>query len=315
MEKTTPLIKKNEFKDDNFFKIKDYYLNFIKKQEILGEPFFDKLGQLKHFYIPICNSIYKDYKKKNKTLIVGLSGGQGSGKSTIAQILKLILKLKYNLKVASFSIDDFYKTLSERKKMAKNVHKLFLTRGVPGTHDTSFLLNSIKRLKAKKFKRVLIPKFDKSTDNRKVKKKWKKVEKKPNIIIFEGWCIGAEHQTLKNLNVPINYLEKKYDEKVTWRKKVNTELKNNYKKIFNLIDKLIFLKVPSFKYVIKWRQLQEKKLRLSSKGKETMTKNEVNRFIMYYERITKQMLKNLSLKSSVIINLDKKHRLNSIKFN
>ena len=66
MEKITPLIKKNELKDNSFYKIKNYYLNFIKKQEILGEPFFDKLGQLKHFYIPICNSIYKNFKKKIK---------------------------------------------------------------------------------------------------------------------------------------------------------------------------------------------------------------------------------------------------------
>ena len=56
-------------------------------------------------------------------------------------------------------------------------------------------------------------------------------------------------------------------------KTVNQELKKNYKKIFNLIDKLIFLKVPSFKYVYKWRLLQEKKLRIKSKGKKTMSDN------------------------------------------
>ena len=89
----------------------------------------------------------------------------------------------------------------------------------------------------------------------------------------------------------------------------------NKQKIFSFIDKLIFLKVPSFKYVLKWRLLQEKKLRINSKGKKTMTDKEIENFIMFYERLTKHMLKNLYRKSDAVINIDKKHRLKSIKFN
>ena len=63
-------------------------------------------------------------------MIIGLSGGQGAGKSTITEILKLILKTKYGLKLCVFSIDDFYKTKIERIEMSKKVHPLFLTRGV-----------------------------------------------------------------------------------------------------------------------------------------------------------------------------------------
>ena len=78
-----------------------------------------------------------------------------------------------------FSIDDFYKTLKERKKMALKVSPLFLTRGVPGTHDTKLLYNCIKSLKTKKFKKILIPKFDKSIDDRLPKNKWQKIKKNP----------------------------------------------------------------------------------------------------------------------------------------
>ena len=105
------------------------------------------------------------------------------------------------------------------------------------------------------------------------------------------------------------------DTKKVWREKVNLELKDKYQKIFSLIDKLIFLKVPSFKYVFKWRLLQEKKLRATSKGKKTMDYQQVKNFIMYYERLTKHMLKILPKKADTIINIDKKHRLKSIKFN
>ncbi len=299
----------------NSNKVTKSYLSFLKRQEVLGEPFYNKIGQLNNFYIPICDSIYQDYTKKNKTILIGLSGGQGSGKSTIAQILKLILNIKYNLNTISFSIDDFYKTLKSRKKMSKTVHKLFLTRGVPGTHDVKLLRKIFKKLLKKNFSSLLIPKFDKSIDDRVKKKRGTKVKKKPEIIIFEGWCVGSKPQKLSQLSKPINSLEKINDKKIIWRKKINNELKKNYKKIFSLIDKLIFLKVPSFEHVFKWRLLQEKKLKLTSKGKKIMSKSQIREFIMYYERITKQMLKDLKFSADVIIKLDKKHRLSDIKFN
>ena len=113
----------------------------------------------------------------------------------------------------------------------------------------------------------------------------------------------------------MNKLEKIKDKSMIWRKKVNNEIKTNYKKIFKLIDKLIFLKVPNFAHVLKWRILQEKKLSFSSKGKKIMSAEQIREFIMYYERITRQMLKDLNFSSDVVIKLDKKHRLNDIKFN
>ncbi len=300
---------------DRFLKIKKNYLNFLKKQEVSSEPFHDKIGQLKNFYIPICDFIYKNRNQNKTTTIIGLSGGQGAGKTTISSILKLIIKKKFNLNVVTFSIDDFYKTQDQRKKMAKNIHELFLTRGVPGTHDTKLLNKLFINIKKKKFKNLFIPKFDKSKDDRTIKKKWMKLNKKPDIVIFEGWCVGAKPQNIKKLTKPINVLEKKYDKKLIWRKKVNNELKNMYKVIFKLINKLIFLQVPSLKYVYKWRLLQEKKMSLNSNKVKTMSNVQIKNFIMYYERITLQMIKDLSNSSDITVRLDKKHRLSSIKFN
>ena len=304
-----------EYKEFNYQKVKKKYLKFLTSQEVTSEPFRDKLGQLKKFYLPISKIINDEHEKKNKTQVVGLTGGQGTGKSTISNILKIILKEAYNLETVIFSIDDFYKTLKDRKIMSKKISDLFLTRGVPGTHDTKILFQCIKKLKISKFKKINIPKFDKSIDDRVQKNKWLKVNKKPNIVIFEGWCVGATAQKNKDLNSPINKLEKHKDFKRVLRKKVNLELKMKYKRIFNLIDKLIFLKVPSFKYVFKWRLLQEKKLRVTSKGNKTMNYEQIKNFVMYYERITKHMLKTLPKKADAVISIDEKHRLKSIKFN
>ena len=301
---------------EHFSKIKKKYINFLKKQEAFGEPFYDKIGQLKKFYLPICSLIFQNYNNnKKKTLVVGLSGGQGSGKTTITRIIKLILTNNYNLNIVSFSIDDFYKTYSERLSVSKKVHKLFLTRGVPGTHDIRLLKKTFKYLLRNKFKTFYIPKFDKSIDDRFPKNQWTKIKKKPDVVIFEGWCVGARHQVSINLKNPINSLEKNYDKKMIWRKKVNNELKSSYKSVFKLIDNLIFLAVPSFKYVYKWRLLQEKKLKANFKVKKrTMTENQIKKFVMYYERITKQMLKDLKTGANIIVRLDKKHRLRDIKF-
>ena len=299
----------------NYQKIKKKYLKFLKSQEIMSEPFRDKLGQLKKFYLPISKMIYEECSKSKKVKVIGLTGGQGSGKSTISNILKIIIKEGFNLETVIFSIDDFYKTFKERKLMSKKISPLFLTRGVPGTHDTRMLQSCINNLKKNKFNKIMIPKFDKSIDDRSSKSKWIKVDKKPDVVIFEGWCVGVTPQKKKDLIVPINKLEKEKDKKKIWRSRVNKELIGKYRKIFKLIDKLIFLKVPSFKYILKWRLLQEKKLRISSKGKKTMTDKEIENFVMYYERLTRHMLKNLYLKSDTIIDIDKKHRLKSIKFN
>ena len=85
----------------------------------MSEPFRDKLGQLNKFYLPISKMIKEDYFKKKKTKVIGLTGGQGTGKSTISNILKIILKEAYKLETVIFSIDDFYKTLNEKKKCQK----------------------------------------------------------------------------------------------------------------------------------------------------------------------------------------------------
>ena len=163
----------------------------------MTEPFRDKLGQLNKFYLPISEMIKEEYYKKRRTKVIGLSGGQGTGKSTISNILKIILKEAYALETVVFSIDDFYKTLIERKKMSKKISPLFFTRGVPGTHDIKMLYRCIKNLKSNKFKNTIIPKFDKSIDDRASKNEWLKIKKKPNVVIFEGWCVGVTAQKKK----------------------------------------------------------------------------------------------------------------------
>ena len=125
--------------------------------------------------------------------------------------------------------------------------------------------------------------------------------------------MGAINQNEKILKKPINLIERKYDKSFKWRKKVNNHLKNNYKKLFKKIDKLVYLKAPSFNHIFQWRLDQEQKLKLTSKNKNTMPKSKIREFIIY-ERITKNMMKDFSQISDLTIFLDKKHRSTKMIF-
>ena len=315
MVKTIPLIKRNEKIVDCFLKVKKDYLKFLNKEKIFDQSVATKIASLRRIYIPMSFWIDNKYKKKGKTLFLGLSGGQGSGKTTVVGILKIILKKYFKRKTHVSSIDDFYKTLEERNKISSTIHPLFKTRGVPGTHDTNLIKKFFDFIKKKKFKKFKLPKFDKSIDDRLNEKYWFNVKERPEIVIFEGWCVGAKPQLNSLLKKPINILEKYEDKDLIWRKHVNEKLKREYKKIFAMIDNFIFMKIPNFNMVFKWRLLQERKLKKGSHTtKKIMSYDKIKRFVMFYQRITSQMFKDMPKVASVVLTLNNKHQINKIKF-
>ena len=298
-----------------FKSVKKDYLKFLNKEKVFGKSKAKKIIILKNFFIPMSFWIERKYKKKGKTLFLGVSGGQGSGKTMVTEILKIILKKFFKRQIHVNSIDDFYKTLEERNKMSNKIHSLFKTRGVPGTHDINLVKKFFNFTKKKKFRKIKLPKFEKARDDRLKKKYWYSVKKKPEIVILEGWCVGAKPQTNSLIRKPINILEKYEDRDLIWRKYVNEKLKKEYKKLFAMIDYLIFMKVPNFNMVFKWRLLQENKLRKKSYLRtKVMSYNEIKRFIMFYQRITLQMIKDLSKSASVVMLLKKNHEIKKVLF-
>ena len=298
-----------------FDNVKEDYFKFLNKEKILGKSKAEKIKSLKKIYIPISFWIENKYKKKGETLILGFSGGQGSGKTTVTGILKIILKKFFKRRIHVSSIDDFYKTLEDRNKISNKIHPLLKTRGVPGTHDINLVKNFFNIIRKKKFKKIKIPKFEKAMDNRLEKKYWFNIKQKPEIVILEGWCVGARPQSNSLIKRPINILEKYEDKDLKWRKYVNEKLKKEYKKLFLMIDHLIFMKIPNFKVVFKWRLLQEKKLKKKSySNKKIMSYNEIKRFIMFYERITLQMIKDLTKSASIVMSLNKNHEIKKVLF-
>ena len=296
-----------------FNRVKKDCLRFIKSQETTTEKFKNKEKMIKSFLIPVCFWINNKVNKK-KPYFVGLAGGQGTGKTTISSIIKIILTKYFKLRVFRISIDDFYKTRKERRSLSKKVHPMLLTRGVPGTHDVKMMSNFFKKTKSKKFKKIKLPTFNKAIDDRFSKKYWYDLRNKPDVIIFEGWCVGARSEKNITLKKSLNYLEKTNDQKLIWRKYVNQQLKSKYKKLYSQLNCLIYLKAKNFNLLQKWRLKQEHKLWLKSKKSsknKIMSKDNVIKFMQTYQRITQNMFKNVPKYASIILNLNSNHQIKS----
>jgi len=302
--------------NDCFIKVKKSCLRFISSQETKRDKFKNKDRMIKSFLIPVSFWIAKKVDKK-QPLIIGLAGGQGSGKTTVSSILTLILKKYFKLNVFKVSIDDFYKTRKDRKLLSKSKHPLLMTRGVPGTHDIDLILSFFKKIKEKNFKSLKIPTFNKAIDNRSPKILWYKIKSKPDVIIFEGWCVGARAQTTTQLKKSINSLEKVHDQSNKWRTYVNNHLKNKYKILFNQLDGLLYLKAKNFNLLKEWRLKQERKLLIQTKNKKNlkiMSSGDIINFMQTYQRITQQMFKDALKSSSIIMSLNSNHQIEKIKF-
>jgi D-glycerate 3-kinase len=265
------------------------------------------------YFLPLVDTLHAHLNGAKRPLVIGLNGAQGSGKTTLGDFLVHALTTEYGLNVVGISLDDFYLTKQQRLDLSKSVHPLFETRGVPGTHDLPLAMSTLQSLIDGKETRI--PRFNKALDDRFDEKEWDVIPSGVDVIVFEGWCNGAEAQFPEELSTPVNQLENDEDKELVWRKYINQQLLNHYPYLFNLVDQWIMLKAPSFDCVYNWRLEQEHKLakRLESESADVkssvMTDEEVARFIRFYQRITENILKTLPAKVNYLFELDKERRV------
>ncbi len=238
-----------------------------------------------------CDAIASLCEGAGRSILVGLSGPQGSGKTTTAARLQAGLGAR-GLTCAVVSLDDFYLTRSERAQLAATVHPLLATRGVPGTHDVAMMTVTLRTLSTAQNGQVTrLPAFDKAQDDRAPQDDWPAFKGRPDVIILEGWCVGAAPQAPDVLAAPINDLEAAADADAAWRTYVNDQLAGPYRGFFASFDLMVALIAPSFECVYAWRAEQETALRRRSPdGGYVMSEAQLARFIAHYERITRTMI-------------------------
>ena len=294
-----------------------------------------------YYEIVFCAAVWIIRQRKIAPIDVwvqGISGGQGSGKSTFAMLLKLVFERVHGLRVLTLSLDDFYLTRKERKALSEQVTPLLETRGVPGTHDVNLMNRIIADVCANR--QTLVPRFDKAIDDR--EQDLEIVDAGVDILIVEGWCLGATGYSQSDIQQqqlcdPVNTLESIEDKDYIWRRYVNSQLTGEgYQALFRSFGGLFYLAIPNWEAVMQWRSLQETKLvaakaqHLDSKTRlidengehdqasgeiKTMDRSGIERFIMFYERLTKKMLVETSNTADFTFSLNKEHEFFSVHAN
>lgn len=272
----------------------------------------DTLAALLPFYLPLAQRIAELRAQRGAPLTVGIQGPQGAGKTTLVHLLERVLHDVAGLSVACLSIDDLYLTRAERTELARRVHPLFITRGVPGTHDVALGARVLHALTQPG--RTAIPRFDKGQDDRKPQSEWPVAVGPCDVVLFEGLWIGLPPLDEATLHEPANALEAREDPDGRWRRHANRELAETYPALFSPCQLLVHLQVPDFACVKRWRGGAEHALRarLEAAGADTsrvMDDAALARFFDHYERFTAHAMRELPKRANVVLRLDREHRV------
>ena len=298
----------------------------LVRSEGLPESFISTVEQ---YYLPLSQRIASLHQTLGRPILVGVNGAQGTGKSTLAVFLEALLSQSLGCSCAKFSLDDIYLTKSQREDLAREVHPLFRTRGVPGTHDLKLGWDTIQALQGNQAgAEVAIPSFDKSVDDRRPHSQWRRYQGAAQIVLVEGWCVGAEPESDPiRLQQPINSLERDEDQDGAWRDYINRQLLAPYQEFFAKIDYLVMLKAPSMECVLDWRTLQEQKLAqklgvhhngaggASVVPSGIMNEQQIIRFVQHYERLTRSMLLRLPNTAQEVFSMNSDHEITGVVLN
>ncbi len=282
---------------------------FIQQQK-LPEAYADTIHQ---WFEPLASRLVNLHQhQSSQPLIVGIHGCQGSGKSTLSHLLCQLMQDR-GLQAVELSLDDFYLTRQQRQQLAQTTHSLLATRGVPGTHDIELALQTLNHLKQGNG-HVSLPRFNKAVDDRKPQDQWPQTSPPIDIIILEGWCLGAPAQTPEALASPINALEETEDRDGRWRHYVNQQLLTGYNELWAQVNYWVMLKAPDFSCVYQWRLEQEEKLRkqceeIKADTSGLMDADAIKRFTQHYERLTRHNLEALPPMMNEVFELDRRRTI------
>lgn len=240
------------------------------------------------------------------TPVFAITGLQGSGKSTLATQLAAAAQAD-GLRAVTLSIDDFYLTRAERERLAREVHPLLATRGPAGTHDLPLALATLDALRDGR--PTALPRFDKLADERLPEARWPRTSGRVDLVVFEGWFLKTPAEPDASLAAPLNALERDEDADGAWRRWCNAALARDYPALWQRIDTLWFLRGPGFEVVPEWRWQQEQALQAAEPGRIGMCRSEVERFVQFYERTSRQALRSLPAIAERTLPLDRQRRL------
>jgi D-glycerate 3-kinase len=235
---------------------------------------------------------------------VGVAAAPGTGKSTLCATMQHLLTLQ-GVPSIVIALDDYYLPLPARKQLAATAHPLFRTRGVPGTHDLDLMLGDIGRLISGDIHGLKLPLFDKSIDDRAPRAEWQAVDAPPEVLLVEGWFIGAPAQPGGELKAPVNDFERMNDPDGAWRTTVNEALGRYREGLAGVLEEFWYLSAPGWDCIVDWRWQQERELARMNLRSHA----EVQAFLAHYQRIVLHMQRTHPRWASLSLETDREHFL------
>ncbi|MEG4231921.1 glycerate kinase [Microcoleus sp. Pol11C3] len=279
-------------KTDLFFSLVDELHTFPLKSTVFLETLWN-------LWLPLAMQLSAAKQSLNRPLIQGILGGQGTGKTTLCQVLRLILgKLGYS--TVSLSLDDLYKTYADRQQLQKADPRL-IWRGPPGTHDIDLGIAVLDKLRGSQTrdlaaldnpksdalkpdlinKNIEIPRFNKSAYGGAGDRSQPEIISGADIVLFEGWFVGVNpvaddklNEFLADAPFPIST-----EGDCQFARDMNVKL-HDYLPLWNRLDRLMVLYPQDYRISQVWRNQAEREMMAA--GKSGMSEAEINRFVEYF---------------------------------
>ncbi|MBE9121073.1 glycerate kinase [Tychonema sp. LEGE 07199] len=278
-------------KTDLLFALLDKLHTFPQKSTIFLETLWN-------LWLPLAIQLSTEKQSFNRPLIQGILGSQGTGKTTLCQVLKVILE-KMGYSTVSISLDDLYKTYADRQQLQKTDPRL-IWRGPPGTHDIDLGIAVLDKLRGSEtselaavdnlksdfpptdiIKNIEIPRFDKSGWGGAGDRTQPEIICGADIVLFEGWFVGVNPVADATLNeflatepFPIST-----EADCLFARDMNAKL-HDYLPLWNRLDRLMVLYPRDYRVSQVWRNQAEREMMAA--GKSGMSEAEINRFVEYF---------------------------------
>jgi D-glycerate 3-kinase len=210
--------------------------------------------RIHHLYVPILLCLSGAIRRSSqRPIVAGLSAPQGAGKTTLVRYLAPLLS-DLGWRTVAISIDDFYLTHDEQKRLAavhpRNPYLQY--RGYPGTHDVPLGLRTLEELRTlRSGKSARVPGYDKSLHagrgDRLPPDRWREVTGPLDLVLLEGWMLGFQPVAAASVVDP--------------EMRVVNEQLQAYEAWHRLIDLMVILRSSDVEQIIRWRVEAEEAMR------------------------------------------------------